>query len=87
LVGGDGTAAAPGTRVTVGNLNPLSFAENNFDCGDTVIFQAFRVNGVPGNVGLQTFLLPGSEQPDPVSGPDTFVAYEEFLEGQLREGE
>ena len=87
LVGGAGTAAAPGTRITVGSLNPLSYADNNFDCGDTVIFRAYPRIGVPGNVALESFLLPGSEQPGAVTGPDTFVAYEEFLESQVREDE
>ena len=87
FVGGQGPAGTTGFGVTAGNLNPLSLDVGNFNCGDTVVFRAFQNPGVAGGVGLQTFLLPGSEQPSIFSGPDTFVNLEQFLESQVREDE
>ena len=86
LVGGT-AGGATGVGVKVGDLNPLQLAANNFDCGDTVIFRAFRSTSVVGGVALQSFLLPGSEQPSAFSGPSTFRNWEQFLESQVREEE
>lgn len=87
FVGGQGTAGTPGFGIPADTLNPLSHAANNFDCGDTVIFRAVRSTSVAGGVTLQSLLLPGSEQPATVTGPDTFFNYEQFLETQVRENE
>lgn len=82
FVGGGGTGGVSGFGVAAGNLNPLQLAVGDFNCGDTVIFQAFVQSGVPGGVALQVFLLPGSEQPSIFRGPDTFVNLANFLESQ-----
>jgi hypothetical protein len=81
------TGGGTGFGVKAGDLNPLLLEANNFDCGDTVIFQAFLSASVPGGVGLQSFLLPSSEQPSEFSGPDTFQNWQQFLESQIREEE
>jgi len=85
FVGGEGAGGAAGFGVTAGDLYPLLQSENNFDCGDTVIFQAVRSSGSAGGVALQSLLLPNSEQPDSYSGADTFVNYDQFLESQVSE--
>jgi hypothetical protein len=82
FLGGEGSGGVGGFGVSVGDLNPLRMDAGNFNCGDTVIFRAFRNSGVPGGVALQVFLLPGSEQPDIFTGPDTFVNLANFLESQ-----
>ncbi|MGB2986354.1 MAG: hypothetical protein WBE26_10770 [Phycisphaerae bacterium] len=89
FVGGEGVGGAAGFGVAAGNLYPLQFDEagGNFNCGDTVIFRAFRSSGVAGGVGLQSFLLPGSQQPSIFTGPSTFVNLEELIESQIREEE
>jgi len=60
----------------------LQLAVGNFNCGDTIIFRAFLSIGVAGGVGLQVFLLPGSEQPDIFTGPDTIVSLANVLESE-----
>ena len=87
LVGGDCSTQEPGTGVTVPSLNPLQLADGNFNCGDTVIFQAFEDNNVAGNVSVSVFLLPGSEQPSVFSGPNTFANLAEFQAAQSRDEE
>jgi hypothetical protein len=73
--------------VPAGDLNPLLLEVGNFNCGDTIIFRAFVSTGAVGGVALQSFLLPGSEQPSIFRGPNTFVNLEQFLESQVREDE
>lgn len=85
FVGGTGTGGAAGVGVRVGDLNPLLLEAGNFNCGDTIIYQAFQAAGLPGGVGLQAFLLPGSEQPSIFAGPSTFENLEAFLESQQRD--
>jgi len=89
FIGGDGTGLVPGGGVRVGTLAPLTRLSDpsNFVCGDTVIFRAIIDNTSAGSVRLESFLLPGFEQPDQFIGPDTFVNYQDFLESQLREDE
>jgi hypothetical protein len=87
FVGGEGPGGAAGVGVKAGSLNPLSLFDGNFNCGDTVLFQAFIQAGVAGNTGLKSFLLPGSEQPSQFAGPNTFANYQAFLESQVREEE
>jgi len=82
FVGGGGAGGATGFGVPAGDLNPLQLAAGNFNCGDTIIYRAFVSTGVVGGIGLQVFLLPGSEQPDIFSGPDTFVNLANYLESQ-----
>ena len=87
FVGGQGVGGAAGFGVSAGDLNPLQLEIGNFNCGDTIIFRAFRAIGVAGGVALRSFLLPGSEQPSVFRGPSTFVSLAEFLEAQIREEE
>ncbi len=86
FVGGTGAAGSAGFGVPVGSLNPLSLDAGNFNCGDTVIYRAIVQTSVAGGVALQSFLLPGFEQPSEFSGPNTFVNYQQFLETQVSEG-
>ena len=85
FVGGEGFAGAAGFGVSVDGVNPLSLAAGNFNCGDTIIYVAFTRIGVPGGVGIQTFLKPFSEEPSEFRGPNTFANLEAFLESQQRE--
>jgi hypothetical protein len=85
FVGGGGTGGAEGAGIRAGSLNPLLIDAGNFNCGDTIIYNAFQAISVPGGVGLQVFLLPGSEQPSIFAGPSTFENLELFLESQTRE--
>lgn len=82
FVDGDGAGGASGFGVPVGSLNPLTLASGNFNCGDTIIYQAFISTGQVGGVGLAVYLLPGSEQPDEFTGPDTFVNLQDYLAAQ-----
>ncbi|MEK6674309.1 MAG: hypothetical protein AABZ47_01485 [Planctomycetota bacterium] len=86
FVGGEGAGEATGFGIPCAGLNPLRADRNNFDCGDTVVFQAVSSTGVAGGVSLQSFLLPNSEQPSRFQ-VDTFVTYEQFIESQVRENE
>lgn len=83
FVGGQGPAGTGGFGVSASNLNPLALDVGNFNCGDTVIFRAFRSSGTSGGVGLQSLLLPGSEQPSIFPGPSTFANYEQVLASQM----
>lgn len=85
LVGGTGSIGIPGTGITIPGLGPLSLAAGNFNCGDTIMYQAFQDTTVAGNVNVLTFLLPGSEQPSDFSGPDTFANLADFLQANLRD--
>jgi hypothetical protein len=87
FVGGGGAGGAAGFGVPAGDLNPLDLYTGNFNCGDTITFRAFEQTGTAGGIGLESFLLPGFEQPSVFSGPDTFVNYEQFLQTQLREND
>lgn len=87
FVGGEGALGAAGFGVAAGSLNPLQLEAGNFNCGDTIIFRAFLSTGVAGGVALQSFLLPGSEQPSVFEGPSTFANLEQFYESQVREDE
>ena len=87
FAGGTGAGGAAGFGVPAGSLNPLSLAAGNFNCGDTVIFRALVQTGQAGGIGLQSFLLPGFEQPSVFSGPNTFVNFQRFLETQVSEDE
>jgi len=82
FVGGAGAGGQTGFGVTAPNLNPLSFAAGNFNCGDTIVFRAFTNPGVAGGIGVQTFLQDGSLQPSIFGGPNTFVNLQDFLSSQ-----
>jgi hypothetical protein len=81
-----GAQVGNGIEASSVGVNPLSLFRGDFNCGDTVIFRAFTSTGSAGGVRVETFLLPGSEQPFDVSR-QTFLNYERFLESQVREDE
>lgn len=87
FVGGAGAGGAQGFGISAGTVSPLVRQAGNFSCGDTIIFRAIRSAGVAGGVRIQSFLLPGFEQPEQFNGPSTFVNLERFLESQTREDE
>jgi hypothetical protein len=87
FVGGQGAGGEVGFGVTAEGLNPLSLADSNFNCGDTIIFRAYQSSAKAGGVAIESLLLPNSEQPSEFSGADTFVNYQEFLESQIQENE
>ena len=89
FIGGAGAGLVPGGGIRVGDLAPLSRLTDpsNFVCGDTVIFRAIVNTRATGSVQLESFLLPGYEQPDEFAGPNTFVNYQNFIEAQQREDE
>ena len=86
FVGGSGAGNATGFGVTAPNLNPLRLAIGNFNCGDTIIYQAYNATGVSGGVKVQAFLLPGSEQPSSFAGPSTFADLRNYLDSQQSSG-
>jgi len=86
FVGGQGAGAQTGFGVPAPNLNPLRLDIGNFNCGDTIVFQAFGASGVAGGVVIQSFLLPGSEQPGQFVGPSTFENLATFLDSQQTTG-
>ncbi|MCP4590312.1 MAG: hypothetical protein GY842_06190 [bacterium] len=55
-----------------GYTNPLSAQAGNFACGDTLIFETSVQAGTVGNVRVLPYILDAGEQPDQVTGPDTF---------------
>lgn len=83
-VGGVSAQSIPGFGVPAGRLAPLELAVGNYNCGDTVIFQAFTSGS---DVGLRSLVLPASEQPSEFAGPSTFLNYRNLLESQIREEE
>ena len=89
FIGGVGAGFGGGSGVPVGDFQALSRLTDppNFVCGDTVIFRAIVSNRTVGTVKLESFLLPGFEQPDQFSGPNTFVNYQSFLESQFSDDE
>ena len=87
LVGGDCATSAPGFGISIPRLSPLQLSFGNFNCGDTVIFEALEDSSVAGGIGVRVLLLPGSEQPSVFSGPNTFANLAEFQDAQRRENE
>lgn len=81
---GDGGVADPCFGVPAASVFPLKRSDGKFACGDTIIFRAIRSTGVTGGVLIQSFLLPGFEQPSDYSGPNTFANLDAFLESQTR---
>ena len=85
FLGGQGTGGIPGFGIPAAGIPPLVRQAGNFACGDTIIFRAIRSTGVAGGVVVNSFLLPGFEQPSIFTGPNTFVNLERFLESQTPE--
>lgn len=85
FIGGQGVGGGAGAGVKADDLNPLTLAASNFNCGDTIIFRAFRFTNVAGGVDIQSLLMPGSEQPSEFSGPSTFANLAAFIESQVSE--
>ncbi|MCK4660885.1 MAG: hypothetical protein KAV82_15300 [Phycisphaerae bacterium] len=55
-----------------GHVNPLSAIDGNFECGDTLVFEATSWAGAAGNIKVVSYVLDADEQPAQISGPDTF---------------
>ncbi|MFQ5462513.1 MAG: hypothetical protein ACE5E5_07785 [Phycisphaerae bacterium] len=85
FVAGGGAAGVPGFGIPAGDLNPLSLEAGNFNCGDTIVFQAFENRGVAGGVSIQSFVLSGLGRPESFSGPNTFVNFATILESEQRQ--
>lgn len=60
------------------NINPLRRDNDDFRCGDTVIFNAFSSANAPGGFKVQAFVLPHERQPD-VTVRQTFRVAADFL--------
>jgi hypothetical protein len=67
------------------NVNPLSAAVGNFDCGDTIIFQASEASSAVGGVAVRSFILDDEALATEITGIDTFVNARSFLEEQQLE--
>jgi hypothetical protein len=76
------TAVGQGGVGVPGNVNPLNSDAGNFDCGDTIVFQAREAAGLPGGVLAASFVLDDDAFTDAVTGVDTFVHARSFLEEQ-----
>lgn len=87
FIAGGGPAGTTGFGITAGDLNPLLLEEGNFNCGDTVIFQAFQSVNAAGGVGLLSFVLPDAGQPGVFGGPSTFENFQAVQESLVREEE
>lgn len=66
------------------NINPLNLAANDFQCGDTVIFEAFRSPSEPGGFRVNAFVLPWERQPENTLR-QTFQVAADFIRGRPRE--
>lgn len=64
------------------NVNPLSAAAGNFDCGDTIVFQVLEASGTVGGVRVNAFVLDDESLSDEVTGIDTFVNARSLMEEQ-----
>lgn len=92
-VGVSGTGGSGGSGVNIPGLNPLPVSgrqqpgDDFFNCGDTIIFRAFESSVTAGNVNVEVFLLPGSEQPFDFRGSNTFANFEEIQAALARDQE
>lgn len=82
---GLGNTTTPGFGVP-SNLLPLDSRAGNFGCGDTLILRAISRPSAVGNIQVQGFVLPWTEQPQEFIGPHTFNNARLFLEEQIPEG-
>jgi len=69
------------------NINPLDSDFGNFDCGDTIVFQASEAGNQVGGVTVRAFVLNDDEQASDPVGPDTFVNTRSLLETEEAEQE
>jgi len=60
------------------NINPLSREDGDFQCGDTVIFEAFVSANAAGGFKVRAFVLPAATQPEDTFR-DTFGVAAQFL--------
>lgn len=81
------TAVGAGGFGVPPNINPLSADFGNFDCGDTIVYQASTAGGAVGGVIVASFVLDDAGQPDPPSGLDTFVNARSLIEEQRLDDE
>ena len=81
------TAVGQGGFGIPANVNPLNSEAGNFDCGDTIVFQASEAVGTAGGVVASTFVLDDEELPAGSIFLDTFVNARSFLEENTIEEE
>ena len=62
------------------NVNPLDSDAGNFDCGDTIVFQAVEANNTSGGVVVRSYVLDDEAFTTNVQGSDTFVNARSLLE-------
>jgi len=79
-------AGTTGFGVPAG-IAALDARAGNFECGDTVIFQAFTSSGSIGGVSVNSALLDFQSQPSQFVGRDTFLNARIFLELQVLNNE
>lgn len=61
------------------NINPLSSDQNDFQCGDTVIYRVLESNSAPGGFKVEAFVIAWETQGPTVR--NTFGVAGEFLNG------
>lgn len=81
------TAVGAGGFGVPPNINPLSIDIGNFDCGDTIVYQASEAGGAVGGVIVASFVLNDDSQPAVPTGIDTFVNTRALLEEQITDDE
>ena len=77
------TAVGAGGFGVPPNINPLSADIGNFDCGDTIVYQASEAGGAVGGVIVASFVLNAESQPAVPTGIDTFMNARSLLEEQM----
>ncbi len=76
------TAVGAGGFGVPSNVNPLNSDSANFDCGDTVVFQAFQAANTAGGVAAASFVLDDEGFSGDIVGLDTFGNARALLEEQ-----
>jgi hypothetical protein len=85
VITGEGGAAVEQGFGVPSNMFPLDSRAGNFGCGDTLVIRAIESQGQVGNLKVQPFILPWTEQPTEFLGPQTFNNVRLFLEQQVPE--
>jgi hypothetical protein len=76
------TAVGAGGFGVPSNVNPLNSDSTNFDCGDTVIFQAREAPNTAGGIVAASFVLDDEGFSGDIIGLDTFGNARALLEEQ-----
>ncbi len=83
----DAEAVGVGGLGVPANVNPLSSDAGNFECGDTIIFQAIEAANTVGGVKVNAYVLKGDQFSEDIIGIDTFANARSLIEEQLLEDE